>query len=213
MTNEANGDGIQHYPLANDANGNQLVVPVEAVAWRVRKLARRAGRPKVLFDAETGRPLEVAIDVTYEDFCSQVNESGRFRLEAVDGQGRIIVGCVAVTEVVLDDEDEETALPRNAAESLPHLHQLIAHLVDANTQVMKAMASAFGNVQPVRNASRVELPVVSSGGPDAGSQVIDTINQIGSSINQLVGTFMAHKNGFAGMTSPPMATPTPTKVV
>ncbi|MGZ7079011.1 MAG: hypothetical protein ACXVJT_06320, partial [Thermoanaerobaculia bacterium] len=111
MTNETTLENAPQYPLANDANGNPLDVPAEAVGWRVRKLARRAGRPKVLFDAETGRPLELPLTVTYDDFVEQVNEPGRFRLEAVDGSGRVIPGCVAVTEVVLDDDDDGSSMP------------------------------------------------------------------------------------------------------
>jgi hypothetical protein len=193
MTNENSTSDATKYPLANDANGNPLGVPPEAVAWRVRKLARRAGRPKVIFDAETGRPLELPITVTYDDFVEQVNESGRYRLEAVDGQGRIIPGCVAVTEVVLDEDDDFPSLPRNASEETAHLHQLVAHLVDANTQVMKAMASAFGSVQPqlIRNAAE-------PGDPEArANKTIETINQVVTSVGQLAGMYVAYKQSTA----------------
>ncbi len=152
MTNESANptEATPMYPLARDANGNPLDVPAEAVAWRVRKLARKAGRPKVLFDAETGLPRELPLTSGYDDFIDQVNESGRFRLEPVDGHGRIIPGCVAVTEVVFDDDEEEAARPKQAAESAPELMRLVAELVESNAQVMRAMASAFGQVQPSR---------------------------------------------------------------
>jgi len=199
MTNETNIDGTTQYPLARDANGNPLDVPPEAVAWRVRKLARRAGRPKVLFDAETGRPLELPITASFDDFVEQVNESGRFRLEPVDAQGRIIPGCVAVTEVVLDEDDELPSLPRNTSEETAHLHQLVAHLVDANTQVMKAMASAFGSVQPqlIRNASE---PSAADGG---ASKMIEAINQIGATVSQLAGAYVAYKASTAATAKAP----------
>jgi hypothetical protein len=133
-------------PLANDANGEPLMIPPEAVAWRVRKLARRAGRPKVIFDPETGRPLELALGVNIDDFATQVGESGRYRLEAIDAQGRCIPGCVAVTELILDEEPEAAQ-----ASNTPHadLRELVAQLVESNAQVMKALASAFGQVHPV----------------------------------------------------------------
>ena len=198
---QSNEKEAPKYPLANDASGNPLDVPAEAVAWRVRKLARRAGRPKVLFDVETGRPLELPITVTYDDFIEHVNESGRFRLEAVDAQARTIAGCVAITEVILDD-DESPSTPMTAAETLPHLHQLVAHLVDANTQVMKAMASAFGNVQP--RPVQIEMPVGAVGGVAAGgaNQLIETMGQIGTMVNQLIGAIAAHKNGVMAAAAP-----------
>lgn len=203
MTNETTTEDAPKYPLANDANGNPLDVPAEAVAWRVRKLARRAGRPKVLFDVETGRPLELPLTVTFDDFVEQVNEAGRFRLEVVDGTGRVIPGCVAVTEVVLDEADDGNAsMPRNAADAVPHLHQLIAQLVEANTQVMKAMASAFGSVQP--QPMRIES--VDSPSPSRSSanplQALDAMRDIGAMVNQVVSTIAAQRNAMAAPTSP-----------
>jgi hypothetical protein len=146
MTNETTRE---RYPLANDANGNPLQVPENAAGWRVRKLARKAGRPKVIFDAETGRPLELPLTITYDEFADVVAEAGRYRLEAFDGDGRNIPGCVAVTEVVFDDGDENTvAAVANPVDALPHLIQLVGKLVETNARVMEAMASAFGHVKP-----------------------------------------------------------------
>lgn len=202
MTNETTNEDAPQYPLANDASGNPLDVPAEAVAWRVRKLARRAGRPKVLFDVETGRPLELPLTVTFDDFVEQVNEPGRFRLEAVDGAGRLIPGCVAVTEVVLDGEDG-ASMPRNAADAVPHLHQLIAQLVEANTQVMKAMASAFGSVQP--QPMRIDSVAAAPLAPRANAnpmQALDAMREIGAMVNQVVGTIAALRNGMTPSTAP-----------
>jgi hypothetical protein len=201
MTNQDQNSQLppRKHPLANDANGNPIDVPPEAVAWRVRKLARRAGRPKVLFDAETGRPLEVPIGATFEDFVEMVNESGRFRLEAVDGDGRIMPLCVAVTEVALDEDDALPSLPRNTSEETMHLHQLVAHLVDANTQVMKAMASAFGSVQPqlIRNASELPAPNTPQ---DSTAKTIEHVNEIVANVAQTVGAFIALKANAAAKT-------------
>jgi hypothetical protein len=183
MTNETNTDGTRKYPLANDVQGNPLDVPPEAVAWRVRKLARRAGRPKVLFDSETGRPLELPLETGFEDFAEAVNESGRYRLEPVDAHGRIISGCVAVTEVVFDDDDEEASLPKNSAEALPEMMRLVGQLVESNAQVMKAMASAFGQVQPSH-------PIIMEGPskePSAGE------SQLGTLITMLMQKFAGEK--------------------
>jgi hypothetical protein len=183
MTNEMNTDGTRKHPLANDVHGNPLDIPREAVAWRVRKLARRAGRPKVLFDSETGRPLELPLETGFEDFAEAVNESGRYRLEPVDAQGRIIPGCVAVTEVVFDDDEEEPSLPKNTAEALPELMRLVGQLVDSNAQVMKAMASAFGQVLPSH-------PIIMEGPskePSAGE------SQLGTLITMLMQKFAGDK--------------------
>ena len=173
------------HPLANDANGNPLDVPPEAVGWRVRKLARKAGRPKVLFDTETGRPLEVPLAITCEDFAETVGESGRYRLEAFDGQGRLILGCIAVTEVVFDDEDEVTRQPQNAAEALPHLIQLVGKLVESNARVMETMASAFGQVHPS------QAPVVIERAAPSKNEDDNTLPKVVAALMQQFGPKLA----------------------
>src|SRR5438094_4116345 len=76
-------------PLAFDANGNPLEVPAGAVAWRVRRGGGRRGRPRTVFDGETGRQLEVALSSTIEDLIDHGCPPGRYRLEAVDASGRV----------------------------------------------------------------------------------------------------------------------------
>src|SRR5262249_13202447 len=82
--------------------------------------------------------------VTIDDLADQVGESGRYRLEAIDAQGRSIPGCVAVTELWMEDEPQQVP----AANPQADLRDLVAQLVESNALVMKAMASAFGQVQP-----------------------------------------------------------------
>lgn len=156
MTNET----TTKYPLANDADGNPLHVPENAAGWRVRKLARKAGRPKVIFDTENGRPLELSLTVSGEQFAEAVGEAGRYRLEAFDANGQNIPGCVAVTEVAFD-EDEPAVTPTASADAVPHLIQLVGKLVETNARVMEAMASAFGQVKPASTPQTVvvERPV------------------------------------------------------
>ena len=55
-----------HYSLARDADGNPLEVPAGAKAWRVRRGGGRRGRPRSVFDNETGRQLEIPLDATIE---------------------------------------------------------------------------------------------------------------------------------------------------
>ena len=185
---------MTNYPLANDANGSPIDVPDEAKAWRVRRLAKRAGRPKVIFDPESGRPLELPLESTIDDLAAHVGESGRYRLEAVDASGRYSPGCVAVTELVLDDEDDEQQPIGTMTDVTPALVQLIAQLVENNTKVMQAMASAFGQVQP---APMLES-VAATAPPPAAEKPFD-MNQM---MNMIGGAFQYMKN--AGPTAAPV---------
>jgi hypothetical protein len=90
------------FPLATDANGNPLDVPAEAVAWRVRRGGGRRGRPRIVFDNETGRQLEVPLESTIDDLVDHGCPAGRYRLEAVDRSGHLLPGIVAVTEIPVE---------------------------------------------------------------------------------------------------------------
>jgi hypothetical protein len=181
MPNETTASNAPKYSLAVDVDGIPLKVPTHAVAWRVRKLAKRAGRPKIIFDTETGRPLELSLETPYDDFCDRVGESGRYRLEAIDADGRPIAGCVAVTEV-FDDETETPATTQTSADALPAALQLIAQLVQSNAKVMEAMASAFGQVHPTQPAA----PVVIQQQPSA-EKTTNTLDAIAQVIEMLTG--------------------------
>src|SRR6185312_12359387 len=94
------------YPLAFDANGNPLMVPSGAVAWRVRRGGGRRGRPRNVFDAETGRQLEVPLGATLQDLIETNVPADRYLLYPVDAQGLIMSGVVAVTEVPADESED-----------------------------------------------------------------------------------------------------------
>src|SRR5215813_8962262 len=98
------------YPLAFDSRGNPIAVPSSAVAWRVRRGGGRRGRPRNVFDAETGRQLEVPLGATLQDLIETNVPADRYLLYPVDAQGLVLPGVVAVTEVPADEEDGDKAL-------------------------------------------------------------------------------------------------------
>src|SRR5690349_23195330 len=93
------------HPLAFDANGNPLTVPDGACGWRVRRGGGRRGRPRNVFDAETGRQLEIPLGATLQDLIETNVPADRYLLYPVDAAGQIMPGIVAVTEVPAGDDD------------------------------------------------------------------------------------------------------------
>lgn len=139
------------YPLSFDADGNPLTLPPEAVAWRVRRGGGRRGRPRSVFDPETGLQLDMPLGSTIEDLIDRGCVADRYRLEAVDGDGRIIPGIVAICEV--PQTEEAAAEPTKAssdAQTIDKLTVLVEKVIDSNTRTMEAMASAFGTVRPAQ---------------------------------------------------------------
>jgi hypothetical protein len=181
----------QPYPLAFDAEGEPLDVPPEAARWRVRKLAARAGRPRNIFDPDTGRQLELPITATIHDLAERVDEPGRYRLEAVDRAGRHLVGCVAITEVCPDENEKKEIArsSRGSGDSLTEMTAVVRELVSANTRVMEAMASAFGRVRPAP-APLLDSPPPQEKeqqpqAPDPSQGILTVMNQLMAMIAQV----------------------------
>ncbi len=159
MTNE------KAYPLAKDINGDPVEVPAEAVAWRVRRRSGKQGRPQSVFDPETGTPLEIELDSGIDEL--RAYGSGGYRLDAIDGSGKLIAGVTAYVEVPAEEAEvvEPPTAPSETVVALRELTQLLRESMTANSRALEAMASAFGPVRPAR-AQTAEPVVVAAQPPD-----------------------------------------------
>jgi hypothetical protein len=162
-------------PLAFDVNGNPLDVPAEAVAWRVRRGGGRRGRPKNMFDAETGRQLEIPIGATLEDLAATECPADRYLLYAVDQAGRIIPGVIAMvalpeSDAEEEEAEEEAAVPPTSSPEhrsfTPMEAQLLAavrELASTMCDGFKTAVSGYGTVRPAQPAPVViEQPAPSA---------------------------------------------------
>jgi hypothetical protein len=154
---------LMRYPLGNDQHGNPIDVPAEAAAWRVRIGGSRRGRPRNVFDPDTGRQFEVALGSTLDDLREAGLPPGRYRLEAVDREGNLLPGVVALTELA-DGEDDDGAPTSVEMEPLARMLQTIEKQTDTLCRALEAMARAFGPVHPAKLAiveAEPPAPVVS----------------------------------------------------
>lgn len=74
--------------LAFNINGEAFEVPPNATGWRVRRM-RAKGSPEVVYGRD-GMPLVLPIDAELDDLRSEVNTSGRYRLDLVDQNNKAI---------------------------------------------------------------------------------------------------------------------------
>jgi hypothetical protein len=135
------------YPLAKDANGIPISVPPEAMSWRVVGDST-GGRPRAIFDCETGQRLKVAITATLEDLIKCRLTPGRYRLEAMNAEGHPITSVVGYVEV---PEQEQTTHAHAVAAPAPTFDSMLAmvrHSMDTQARCLEALASAFGPVRP-----------------------------------------------------------------
>lgn len=129
--------------LAYNIQGDPFEVPDAAVAWRVRRCPkRRKGAPEVIYGRD-GTPLSIPIDATISVLRAEVQESGRYRLEPLDEDDRLIADATPAYVQVFTD----TARPgdQEAAErsSTRTLESLLVELTHANIESTRT-TSALG---------------------------------------------------------------------
>jgi len=204
------------YPLAFDANGNPIKVPPQARAWRVRRGGGKRGRPRNVFDATTGRQLEIPLGASIEDLIATNVPADRYLLYPVDGEGAIIPGVIAVTEVPESDEDDDGDDDRQEGPAIsdkdPVLTALMSQqetikgqheVIKAQSEYLaRALASAVSGYAPVRPVAPLPPPPVimeaapptaPAGPPDNGGLLASLMNV---KPEQVMGLFMIVKQAF-----------------
>ena len=77
--------------LAFNINGEGFEVPAHATGWRVRRM-RQKGSPEVVYGRD-GLPLLLPISAQMEDLRSEVDTTGRYRVDLIDADNKSIVGA------------------------------------------------------------------------------------------------------------------------
>ena len=212
------------YPLAFDANGNPVKVPAQARAWRVRRGGGKRGRPRNVFDATTGRQLEIPLGASIDDLIATNAPSDRYLLYPVDGEGAIIPGIIAVTEVPVSDEDDDEDNEREDTAAVTDKDPVLATLMSQQETIRgqqdvikaqseylaRALASAVSGYAPVRPVAPPPPPPPMIMEPNAPAPPADNGGFLGGLANikpeQVMGLFMMVKQAFdmfKGMGSAP----------
>lgn len=181
---ESESQGEQRYPLAFDLNGNPIKVPEGAVAWRVRRGGGRRGRPRNVFDAETGRQLEVPLGASLDDLIESGCPADRYLLYPVDAEGHILTGVVAVTEIQegsLDEEGRPAVEHGDRDDIVSQLLSTVRAQSDTLCRALEAAASGYGQVRPAPPTPViVEQPPPEPSGikPDQIAQIVGVAKSV-----------------------------------
>jgi hypothetical protein len=174
------------HPLANDANGNPIDVPERAAAWRLRRGGGRRGRPRNVYDPDTGRQLERPLNITIDDLIDLGLSAGRYRLEAIDADGLLIPGVVAFTEIspeAIADAAEDDEPDDNAGERA-HSDQLLETVKSQSQTLCEVVKSLAHGFNPVSAPMPVYMPAPSGKEDAAGAN--NQLAQLGQIIDQAV---------------------------
>lgn len=135
------GESNRRPPLARTLDGSPFVVAVEACAWRIRRwrVPGARGAPELVY-GEDALPLEIPIDTPVDQFRELVgNRPGRYRLDAVDGDG---IDVPKAGPAYLQIEHVEAA--RNGAVTN-------AATVDPTLEVMREMARSTAEMARINS--------------------------------------------------------------
>jgi hypothetical protein len=138
------------FPLAFDAAGNPIELPENARAWRVRRGGGRRGRPRNVFDPETGRQLEIPLGASLDELIEANCPPDRYLLYPVDDQGHVIPGVVAVTEVPEEDEDDDSPKRHDSSGGgmKSELLRTVREMAETLCRALEATTSGYGPVRP-----------------------------------------------------------------
>lgn len=143
--------------LAYNVNGEPFEVPAHATHWRVRKIKPK-GAPEVVYSRD-GVPLLLPIDADIEALREDIDGSpGRYRVDALDGNGRAIEGASGY--VMIHSGAQRPSTPASAASAsdsaLIEAMRINAELARAVIERFPAMMESAA--QLVRAADGAGLP-------------------------------------------------------
>lgn len=125
--------------LAFSASGENFEVPASVTGWRVRRMKPR-GAPELVYGRD-GRPLTVPIECDMDELRNAVTTYGRYRLDPIDDNGKVIDGVPAAYIQVVKPEvvSEEPHAPA----PIPETESVLREALRMNTELAKAVVDRF----------------------------------------------------------------------
>jgi len=138
--------------LAYDENGQHFQVSAAAARWRTRRFNNpgKPGGAQVVY-GDDGLPLYLDIEATPEEFREAVGGiPARYRLDAVDANGRLVDGMPPAYLVINGPATASGAGHGGPAYSVPPASSATEHalveIARINGEAFKTVADKFGNI-------------------------------------------------------------------
>ncbi len=125
--------------LAYNINGEAFEVPANATGWRVRRM-RAKGSPEVVYGRE-GTPLVLAIDAELDDLRTEVDVTGRYRLDLVDQNNKAL--ATAPSGYVQINLDTPTVASTAPTVTTGTSESLVLEAMRMNTELAKTVIDRF----------------------------------------------------------------------
>lgn len=160
-------------------NGERIETPAAAIGWRVRRL-EKSGPPKLVYAREGGGPMLLPIDADLDVLRHEVQLEGKYRLDPVDDDGRVIANAPA-GYVYLPSEHTHAEPP---TASVPRIgNDTIVEAMRMNTELARTIIDRFPLIVEsvaglVRSAGDIGLPAramfgLAAAGEDHNDENVD----------------------------------------
>src|SRR3569623_903528 len=123
--------------LAFIQNGDNFEVPAGVTGWRVRRMKPR-GAPELVYGKD-GRPLVIAIESDMDDLRTAVGALGRYRLDPVNEDGKIVESVPAANIQVVNAERNAAPVAAAPEES----ESAIREAMRLNTELARSVIEQF----------------------------------------------------------------------
>lgn len=127
-------------PLAYNNDGDSFEPPATAVSWRVKRIRPR-GAPELVYGVD-GTPLLVPLSITGDKLEDIVREPGRYRLDPVDKQKRVVEGACP-GYVWVHAADSETAPLAQSSNGPLDTNAVLIAAMKANTELARSIVDQF----------------------------------------------------------------------
>ncbi len=151
--------------LAYNINGEAFEVPANATGWRVRRM-RAKGSPEVVYGRE-GTPLVLAIDAELDDLRTEVDVTGRYRLDLVDQNNKALASAPSgYVQINLDPPAVASTAPTVTTgtsesivlEAMRMNTELARTVIDRFPQMMEAAAVLLQAADGAGLPARLPIP-------------------------------------------------------
>jgi hypothetical protein len=128
-------------PLAFNFDGEAFELPPTAVGWRVKRLRQGKGAPELVYGAD-GVPLVVPLETDIEELRRIVVAPGKYRLDPVDDQHRVIKSA-DVAYVCVRASDSEPVKAETVLDNGPTANAVLMEAMRQNSEMARSIVDRF----------------------------------------------------------------------
>jgi hypothetical protein len=125
--------------LAFNINGEAFELPATATGWRVRRMKHK-GAPEVVYGRD-GLPLVLPIEAELDDLRTNVDTTGRYRLDPVDDNYKPIANSQSAYVYV--NTSGAAAIAAVTGPTAPHSDSVVIEAMRMNAEIARSVIDRF----------------------------------------------------------------------